>query len=192
MWKMWPPNQPNFWRFGTFARTRGVELSSYRAMVGFLSCNLRKNIMDEFWILRTNKCRFLQGQDCMKNPSVYTILQILLLMSEILHHLIGVSPWFTVFPMNPRWYWIGPSTQQTKERFDTQDLVAKFLTIEESWVPKDVLGSGFHKNVSRTAADRPGHNHSVCSIFPDSLLLAAPLLMAEGGGHPPFCWQSYG
>jgi hypothetical protein len=28
-----------------------------------------------------------------------------------------------------------------------------------------------------------GHNLSVCSIFPDSLLLAAPLLMAEGGGN---------
>ena len=26
----------------------------------------------------------------------------------------------------------------------------------------------------------PGRNSSVCSIFPDSLLLAAPLLMAEG------------
>lgn len=41
----------------------------------------------------------------------------------------------------------------------------------------------FGCNFFRRGGFQPGHNHSVCSIFPDSLLLAAPLLMAEGGGQ---------
>ena len=80
------------------------------------------------------------------------------------------------------------------DHVSTYSIYSKMIASSYPWAPRLVIPSGLylHLKMRDTRSIRspechiqallPGHNHSVCSIFPDSLLLAAPLLMAEGRG----------